>query len=103
MNREDIIRMALEAGLGTGRGVIQITKFAALIEAAVRNNVHTCHKDCQNPACVIVREAVAAEREACAIVCDDLPVPPYVSDKDAHIWDLTCVDCAAAIRARAQG
>jgi len=41
-----------------------------------------------------------AEREACAKVCDDLPVPPYVSDKDAHIWDVTCVDCAEAIRAR---
>jgi hypothetical protein len=41
-----------------------------------------------------------AEREACAKVCDDLPVPPYVSDNDAHIWELTCVDCAAAIRER---
>jgi len=46
--------------------------------------------------------AMKAEREACAKVCDDLPVPPYVSDNDAHIWDLTCVDCAAAIRARGQ-
>jgi hypothetical protein len=47
-------------------------------------------------------ELVAEEREACAKVCDDLPVPPYVPDNDAHIWDLTCVDCAAAIRARGQ-
>jgi hypothetical protein len=46
---------------------------------------------------------VTTEREQCAKVCDDLPVPPYVSDSDAHIWDLTCVDCAAAIRARGQG
>ncbi len=46
--------------------------------------------------------AVKAEREACAKVCDDLPVPPYVSNDDAHIWDVTCVDCAAAIRARGQ-
>jgi hypothetical protein len=45
---------------------------------------------------------IAAEREECAKVCDDLPVPPYVSDNDAHIWDLTCVDCAEAIRARGQ-
>jgi hypothetical protein len=42
----------------------------------------------------------AAEREACAKVCDDLPVPPYVPDNDAHIWELTCVDCAFAIRER---
>jgi hypothetical protein len=44
----------------------------------------------------------AAEREACAKVCDDLPLPPYVSNNDAHIWDVTCVDCAEAIRARGQ-
>ena len=42
----------------------------------------------------------AAEREECAKVCDDLPVPPYVPDNDAHIWELTCVDCAFAIRER---
>jgi hypothetical protein len=92
---------------GEKRMVEMLAPFAALVEAAVReaikwNSIHSCHADCQNPACVIVREAVAAEREACAKVCDDLPVPPYVSDKDAHIWDLTCVDCAAAIRARGQ-
>jgi hypothetical protein len=49
-----------------------------------------------------VSELVAEEREACAKVCDDLPVPPYVPDNDAHIWDVTCVDCAAAIRARGE-
>lgn len=49
-----------------------------------------------------MKVGAAAEREACAKVCDDLPVPPYVSDNDAHIWDVTCVDCAEAIRARGQ-
>ena len=96
MNREDIIRMPLEAGVGTGRGVIPITKLAAIIEAAVRNNLHTCHKDCQNPACVAVREAVAAEREACAKVCDDI-------DKEYDGEDVLATWCAAAIRARARG
>ena len=33
---------------------------------------HTCHDDCQNPICVAVREAIAAEREACARLLDDL-------------------------------
>jgi hypothetical protein len=65
-----------------------------------RDDIHTCHSECQRPICVAVREAVAAEREECAKVCDDLPVPPYVSDNDATIWDVTCVDCAAAIRER---
>ena len=56
--------------------------------------------DCDEEVLKLVNAAIAAEREACAKVCDDLPVPPYVSDNDAHIWDLTCVDCAAAIRER---
>jgi hypothetical protein len=31
-----------------------------------RDDIHTCHPECQRPICVAVREAVAAEREACA-------------------------------------
>jgi cobalamin biosynthesis Mg chelatase CobN len=96
MNSEDMIRMAQEAGLVRFEGgeleaygiaeashddhsraywriadEHRLKRFAALVEAAVRNNVHTCHKDCQNPACVAVREAVAAEREKCAKECQD--------------------------------
>ena len=33
---------------------------------------HTCHDECQNPVCVAVRQAVAAERQACAELLDDL-------------------------------
>ena len=29
-------------------------------------DIHTCHVDCQRPACVAVREAVAAQREKVA-------------------------------------
>jgi hypothetical protein len=76
----DIMRMAKEAG-GDDWGIFkdfmpEIEHFAELV--------------------------AAAEREKCAKVCDDLPVPPYVSNNDAHIWDLTCVDCANAIRERGQ-
>lgn len=28
--------------------------------------IHSCHHECQNPACVAVRQAVVEEREACA-------------------------------------
>jgi hypothetical protein len=31
-----------------------------------QDDIHTCHFECQRPICVAVREAVAAEREACA-------------------------------------
>ena len=42
----------------------------------------------------------ADEREACAKVCDDLPLPPDVARSDASIWEVATLDCAEAIRAR---
>jgi hypothetical protein len=44
----------------------------------------------------------ADEREACAKVCEDLPAPDVYSDTDKSMWDVTCVDCAEAIRARGE-
>ena len=41
---------------------------------------HTCHDNCQNPICVAVREAVAAEREACAKLLDDLAAKDKLSN-----------------------
>ena len=55
-----------------------LEKFAALVEAAARTD----------------------EREACAKVCDDLLAPDIYTDTDKSMWDVTCTDCAAAIRAR---
>ena len=55
------------------------------------NEVHTCNNKCQRPACVAVREAVAAEREACAKVCDSL------NEDFDHLY---VEACAEAIRAR---
>lgn len=54
---------------------------------------HTCHDECQNPICVAVRKAVAAEREACAALCDK------ISDEDG--FEGGYADrCAFAIRER---
>jgi hypothetical protein len=50
----------------------------------------------------LVELARADEREACAKVCDDLPAPDVYSDTDKSMWDVTCVDCAEAIRARGE-
>jgi hypothetical protein len=44
----------------------------------------------------------ADEREACAKVCDELIAPDVYSDTDKSMWDVTCMDCAEAIRARGQ-
>jgi hypothetical protein len=35
------------------------------------DDIHTCSNECQRPTCVAVREAVAAEREACAKICEE--------------------------------
>jgi len=50
----------------------------------------------------LVELARADEREACAKVCDDLPAPDVYSDTDKSMWDVACVDCAEAIRARGE-
>ena len=63
MNREDIIRMAWEAGLLPGEYTGRLEVFAALV--------------------------AAAEREACAKVCDDEATIEGVAQR-----------CAQAIRAR---
>jgi hypothetical protein len=89
MTREDIIRLAHEAGLGDslddsdsvwicdGLYENEIQQFAALVAAAERermdlNAIHSCHAECQNPFCVRVREAVAHEREQCAKLCEEM-------------------------------
>jgi hypothetical protein len=78
MTTDEIIRMAQEARLWDtfdDDSIGALERFAALVATAEReaikwNSIHSCHADCQNPACVIVREAVEAERESCAKVLD---------------------------------
>jgi hypothetical protein len=70
MNRDDIIRMAREAGFNVGTAP-QIERFANLVAAAERerirwDSIHSCHPECDKPICVAMRKAVAEEREACA-------------------------------------
>jgi hypothetical protein len=75
-------------------GVIEeLQAFAELVAAAEADKhntgTHTCSDRCQRYACVAVREAVAAEREACLKMLDD------------H-WYKTQSDVADAIRARGE-
>ena len=100
MSRDDIIRMAREAGCPiAGIGLMSFSdhqlwamlqRFAKLIEQHLSyDGVHTCHAECQRPACVAMREAIKAEREACAQLC--LETEPFYG-----------VMFAAAIRARGE-
>jgi hypothetical protein len=103
MNRDDIIRMAREAGLlrsGDGWtephrwGITELERFAALIKQHLSyDGIHTCHDECQRPTCVAVREAVKAERETCAAICDRF---------QARDVGMQPAECAAAIRYRGE-
>jgi hypothetical protein len=80
MTREEIIRMAREAGLAYGsdeKPLGSVTRFAELV--------------------------AAAEREACAKVCEGLGVHPALNVfNGGPDWYKHGKDCAAAIRARGE-
>ena len=63
---------------------------------------HDCEEHCMRMCEIAWNEALKAEREACAKVCDELPAPDEYSITDKSMWDVTCIDCADAIRARGQ-
>ena len=103
MDRDDIIRMAREAGIGPVYGYESIERFATLVAAAERNKLAawmiergfaTGHGDTIKDLLKELEWQIAErEREACAKVCDVLAVhPEYASD-------ITKV-AAQAIRAR---
>jgi hypothetical protein len=113
MNRDDIIRMAREAGVPNSWDLNWFdpyyARFAALVAAAEREKVAhwmrtacyaTGHGDTTEDllrelawqADERIAKAVAAEREACATVLDDWK---------KHNW--TFEDCSTVIRARGQG
>lgn len=81
MTRDDIIKLAREAGMPpveivTDKPVVYpvpeaLERFATLVrDYLLSTEIHTCHADCQRFACVQTRRAVEAEREACADVCE---------------------------------
>ncbi len=105
MNREDIIRMAREAGMDEGLDgwttadpknkypeavyTVSLERFAALVAAAEQKQTGQIVEELSNKALHAHLQAVAAEREACAQLCEDL----FMSD--GH-W------CAKQIRVRGQ-
>jgi hypothetical protein len=106
MTKEDIIRMAREAGLAYGsdeKPLGSVTRFAALVAAAEREKVArwhigsgytTGHGDTIEDLLVELEWQVReSEREACAKVCEDI-------DTEYEGEDVLATWCAAAIRAR---
>ena len=105
MNREEIIRMAREAGLDPDlwNYTDAFERFAALVAAAEREKVArwhigsgytTGHGDTIEDLLVELEWQVReSEREACAKVCEDI-------DTEYEGQDVLATWCAAAIRAR---
>ena len=80
--------------------LVRDERFAELVRADEREkykwDVHSCGPTCKRYACVSMREAIEAEREACAKVCDELHWPWHMGDNSGP------KECAAAIRARSE-
>ena len=83
MTSDDIIRMAREAGLGTVLCHNSVEGDRVWIEGA------DWHDELERFAALVA----AAEREACAKVCERLPAQQDIDVRD---------ECAAAIRARGE-
>jgi len=117
MNHDDIIRMAREAGLVLGYPFLpqHLERFAKLVakqtkevcEAEVeyqkqraqiwRNKAYEVGgKPLPCDADEVLAKAVAAEREACARVPDEM------SRRYCGAWNSALYECAAAIRARSE-
>jgi hypothetical protein len=68
VSQDDILKMAQQCGDWNGQTIemndVGLERFAALIEQHLSfDSIHTCHDECQRPACAVVRKAVQAERD----------------------------------------
>jgi hypothetical protein len=87
------IDMAREAGLFTHKEVqAELKAFEALVRADERN-LWPAEMEAMERQVNILTDALAAEREACAKVCESLPMQQEIDVRD---------ECAAAIRARGE-
>ena len=99
-----VIEMAREAGFAERDAMFRVVfvckknnleAFAKLVRADEREkykwDIHSCGPTCQRYACVSMREAVAAEREACAKLCEGIVALNEYAYAD---------ECATVIRAR---
>ena len=67
MTKDEVIALAKQAAFHTPVMESELLRFANLIEEHLTySSIHSCHPGCTKPACVAMREAVLAEREACA-------------------------------------
>ena len=94
MTREEIIRMAREAGLADSNGVVhaayQLERFASLVAAAEAEkhkwDIHSCGPTCERYVCAARRKAVEAEREAIIDIIEEYRISlPVLGELKADI------------------
>lgn len=102
-----VTEMAREAGFTPTRQeplfIEVLERFAELVRADERNSWPAEMEAMERQVNILtdaLAQAVEAEREACAKVCDDLPPPPDYSIVEISNWDVASLECAAAIRNR---
>ena len=96
MNREQIIRIAREAGLRVGTNLSGVVLVGSPAEIGL---AHLTIEELERFAALVA----AAEREACAKVRDGLGVHPALNVfNGGPEWYKHGKDCAAAIRARSK-
>jgi hypothetical protein len=96
MDREEIIRMAREAGLRVGTNLSGVVLVGSPAEIGL---AHLTIEELERFAALVA----AAEREACARVCEGLGVHPALNVfNGGPEWYKHGKDCAAAIRARGE-
>jgi hypothetical protein len=88
INQSWVMRITAEGRIEVAEGA-DVTEAARLVLDAMQGMLD-----------VGLEKAVKAEREACAKLVEGLPAPDEYSITDKSIWDVTCIDCAEAIRAR---
>ena len=101
MTKEEIIRMAREAGFSSAVGKhialdVDLERFAALVAAAERNSWPAEMEAMERQVNILtdaLAQAKAEEREACAAICDRF---------QARDVGMQPAECAGAIRARGQ-
>ena len=94
MTHEEIIEMAREAGFRTGHIDLTVGEPVPFIAPASGTS---CIVEVQRLVALVAEKAVAKEREACALVCDEHAM--VSTSGEGSVWSASC---ASAIRARGQ-
>jgi hypothetical protein len=84
MTRDGILKLAEECGIpefenNESQAHNILTFFDRIQQIMLYDGIHTCHNECQRPACVATKRAVEREREACAKVCDEYSQSRYAA------------------------